>query len=43
MDNLEWELGYDPRFGLIHIDFETLVRTPKDSFAFYKDLIRKPL
>ena len=39
MDNLEWELGFEPRFGLIHVDFETLIRTPKDSYFRYRDLI----
>ena len=38
-DNLEWELGFGPRFGLIHVDYETLVRTPKDSSFVYRDLI----
>jgi beta-glucosidase len=32
MDNYEWSFGYDKRFGLIHIDFETLKRTPKASY-----------
>ncbi|CAG8944674.1 unnamed protein product [Penicillium salamii] len=31
MDNYEWAAGYGPRFGIIHIDFETLDRTVKDS------------
>ena len=29
MDNFEWAYGYTQRFGLVHIDYETLVRTPK--------------
>ena len=38
-DNFEWALGYEKRFGLIHIDFDTLKRTPKNSYYFYKELI----
>lgn len=40
MDNFEWSKGYQPRFGLVHIDYETQQRTPKDSFAWYRKLIR---
>lgn len=40
MDNFEWAEGYDERFGLIHIDFETQKRTLKDSAYFYKDVIQ---
>lgn len=32
LDNYEWSLGYEKRFGLVHVDFETLVRTPKQSY-----------
>ncbi|MEM8555925.1 MAG: GH1 family beta-glucosidase [Pseudomonadota bacterium] len=32
LDNYEWALGYEKRFGLIHVDFETLARTPKTSY-----------
>ncbi|MEV6347000.1 GH1 family beta-glucosidase [Actinoplanes sp. NPDC051851] len=38
-DNLEWAAGYDERFGLIHVDFETQHRTRKDSWYWYRDLI----
>ncbi|MBD42133.1 MAG: beta-glucosidase [Pelagibacteraceae bacterium] len=39
MDNFEWALGFEKRFGLIHIDFKSLKRTPKKSYYFYKKLI----
>lgn len=32
LDNYEWALGYDKRFGLVHVDFDTLERTPKASY-----------
>jgi len=39
LDNYEWSLGYTRRFGLVHVDFETQVRTPKDSAHWYSRLI----
>jgi beta-glucosidase len=41
MDNFEWALGYDKRFGIVHIDFDTLARTPKDSAHWYRDVINR--
>jgi len=40
LDNFEWAYGYSKRFGLVHVDFDTLVRTPKASARFYADVIR---
>ncbi len=40
LDNFEWSKGYAPRFGLVHVDYETQRRTPKDSFAWYRKLVR---
>lgn len=39
-DNFEWALGYAKRFGIIHVDFETLQRTIKASGRFYGEVIR---
>lgn len=40
IDNFEWSWGYSQRFGLVHVDFGTQRRTPKDSAYWYRDLIR---
>jgi beta-glucosidase len=32
LDNYEWSLGYEKRFGLVHVDFDTLQRRPKESW-----------
>jgi len=38
-DNFEWDRGYRPRFGLVHIDYENQNRVPKQSAYWYKDVI----
>ena len=39
LDNLEWSLGFSKRFGIVHVDFTTQKRTPKDSARFYTKVI----
>jgi beta-glucosidase len=41
MDNFEWIFGFEQRFGLYHVDFDTLVRTPKLSVQFYRDVVAR--
>ena len=41
LDNFEWALGYSRRFGIVHTDYKTQVRTPKRSAEFYADVIRR--
>ncbi len=38
-DNLEWSLGYTKRFGMVHVNFATQERTPKDSAKLYSQVI----
>ena len=38
-DNFEWWKGYEARFGMVHVDFETQKRTPKQSFHAYREII----
>jgi len=40
LDNFEWSYGYGKRFGIVHVDFDTLERTPKASARFYAEVIR---
>jgi len=39
LDNFEWAEGYKQRFGLIHVDYQTQKRTPKDSAHWYRGVI----
>ena len=41
LDNFEWKLGYAQRFGLVHIDYDTLERTVKDSGRAYAEIARR--
>jgi beta-glucosidase len=39
LDNFEWAMGFSKRFGIVHVDFETQQRTPKDSARFYAQVV----
>ena len=39
-DNFEWDKGFRPRFGLVHVDFETLNRTMKNSGYWFKEFLK---
>lgn len=39
-DNFEWSFGYDRRFGIVRVDYETQERILKDSARWYATLIR---
>lgn len=40
LDNFEWAYGYDKRFGIIHVDYQTQKRTPKSSAYYYRERIK---
>jgi beta-glucosidase len=41
LDNFEWALGYEQRFGLVHVDYRTLERTPKASAYWFRDVVAR--
>ncbi len=41
LDNFEWAFGYSKRFGVVHVDYATQARTPKDSFRLMQQIIRQ--
>ncbi|MFC0504124.1 GH1 family beta-glucosidase [Micromonospora costi] len=41
LDNWEWSEGFTKRFGLVHVDYGTQRRTPKSSYAWFRDLVRR--
>jgi beta-glucosidase len=41
MDNFEWIFGFEQRFGLYRVDFDTQIRTPKLSVSFYRNVIAR--
>ncbi|GAA1294508.1 beta-glucosidase [Planotetraspora silvatica] len=41
LDNFEWARGYDKRFGLVRVDYDTLERTPRDSARWFRDVIAR--
>ncbi|NYF98841.1 GH1 family beta-glucosidase [Janibacter cremeus] len=40
LDNFEWAEGFRQRFGLVHVDYDTLARTRRDSFHWFAEHIR---
>jgi beta-glucosidase len=42
LDNFEWSLGFEKRFGLVRVDYDTLERIPKDSYRWYRAFLGGP-
>lgn len=40
LDNFEWAEGYNMRFGLVHVNYRTLVRTEKESYFWYQQFLQ---
>lgn len=41
MDNFEWAFGYQKRFGLVYVDYETQQRIPKDAALWYRAVMAR--
>jgi beta-glucosidase len=41
LDNFEWTDGFDKRFGIVHVDFDSLERTPKLSAEWFREAVRR--
>jgi beta-glucosidase len=41
LDTFEWGWGYSKRFGLVHVDYDMLERTPKDSARWFAGVTRR--
>jgi beta-glucosidase len=41
LDNYEWAFGYSKRFGIVHVDYDTMVRTPKDSYFEWRQALKR--
>ncbi len=39
IDNFEWAEGYTSRFGIVHVDYETQKRTPKQSYRAFQGML----
>ena len=40
LNNCEWAIGYSKRFGIVHVDYATMKRTPKDSYLAWHETLR---
>ncbi len=40
LDNFEWHYGYGQRFGLVHVDYESQKRTPRESYHFFREVAK---
>jgi beta-glucosidase len=41
LDNFEWAFGYEKRFGIVHVDYDTQKRTLKDSALWYREFLQQ--